>query len=91
MLHSILLAAAANQNTPTDLVGWQEAAIMTGVCLLVLFITSRTIQRPHDGPKMPLPFPSLFNNISVGGFLGAMSFGHLLGALTIFGLAPYLK
>jgi photosystem I subunit 10 len=35
---------------------------------------------------MPLPFPSLFNNVSVPAFLACMSAGHLLGVLTILTL-----
>lgn len=91
-MHAILLAATrVAQSNPTELNIFQEAPIMIGACLLVLLIASRTIEQPHVGPKMPLPFPSLFNNPSVGTFLGSMSFGHLLGALAIFGLAPYLQ
>lgn len=92
MLHSLhSLVLAATQATPTELDFWQGSPIMIGACLLVLFIAGRTIQRPHDGPKMPLPFPSLFNNPSVGTFLASMSFGHILGVLGILGLAPYLQ
>jgi photosystem I subunit 10 len=35
---------------------------------------------------MPLPFPSLFNNVSVPAFLACMSAGHLLGAFAILTL-----
>lgn len=89
MLNALLIAAA--QGNPTESWNGTQILIITATCLLVLFITSRTIERPHDGPKMPLPFPSLFNNVSVGGFLGAMSFGHVLGVLAYMGLAPYLQ
>lgn len=92
MLHSMLLAAVnAAQDTPTELDFWQGTPIMIASCLLVLFIAGRTIQRPHVGPKMPLPFPSLFNNPSVGTFLASMSFGHVIGVLAILGFAPYLQ
>ncbi|MEG5057391.1 hypothetical protein QUB60_17950 [Microcoleus sp. A2-C5] len=47
---------------------------------------SRRIWHPHIGPKMPLPFPALFNNVSVPAFLACMSAGHLLGTLTILSL-----
>ncbi|MBC7823764.1 MAG: photosystem I reaction center subunit X, partial [Candidatus Parcubacteria bacterium] len=37
---------------------------------------------------MPLPFSkSLFNDISVAGFLASMSFGHILGVLATLVLA----
>ncbi|MBD2018655.1 photosystem I reaction center subunit PsaK [Leptolyngbya sp. FACHB-36] len=95
MLNALLLVALGAQDaglTPTEAGNpWIKPIIMTLSCLLVLFIAGRSIERPHDGPKMPLPFPSLFNNPSVGTFLGSMSFGHLLGALAIFGFSPYFQ
>jgi photosystem I subunit 10 len=84
-----LLLAATN---PTELWNWQGTPIMIVSCLLVLLIASRTIERPHDGPKMPLgPLAPLFNDISLAGFLGAMSFGHILGTLAIMGLSGILQ
>lgn len=91
MIHSILLAAASVENT-TALWNWQGTPFIVGWSLVVLLIASRTIERPHDGPKMPLgPFAPLFNNISLAGFLGAMSFGHILGILTVLGLSGILQ
>ncbi len=67
---------------------WEGTPIMIGACLLVLLIASRTINYPHTGAKMPLPFSKLlFNDISVAGFLASMSFGHVLGVLATFALA----
>ncbi len=58
----------------------------------MLLIASRTVDRPHDGPKMPLPLSSvLFNDISVPAFLGAMSFGHVVGVGLAFGLSGLLS
>lgn len=72
----------------TALFNWQGTPIIIGSCLLVLLIASRTIKYPHTGAKMPLPFSkSLFNNISVAGFLASMSFGHILGVLLTLALA----
>jgi photosystem I subunit 10 len=60
-----------------------------GSSLLVLFLASRNIERPHDGPKMPLgPLAPLFNNISVAGFIGSLSFGHIIGVLLTLLAAP---
>jgi photosystem I subunit 10 len=83
-----LILLAAVQPTVPDTVrwSWTGSAIIIGASLLVLFIASRTIRYPQVGPKMPLPFPSLFNNPSVGTFLGSMSFGHVLGIAIILGL-----
>jgi photosystem I subunit X len=91
LMHDILFQLAQFPATSTDLVSNpQKIIIMTVSCLFVLFVASRTIERPHDGPKMPLPLSSaLFNDISVGGFLGAMSFGHVLGTLAILAVASF--
>jgi photosystem I subunit 10 len=41
---------------------------------------------------MPLgPFSPLFNNISVAGFLAAMSFGHIIGVALVLGLSGVLQ
>ncbi|HLO87443.1 MAG TPA: photosystem I reaction center subunit PsaK [Nostocaceae cyanobacterium] len=65
---------------------WAGTPIIIGFCLLTLLIAGWTIRYPHVGRKMPLPFPSLFNHPSVGTFLAAMSFGHILGVATVLGL-----
>ena len=89
---SIAVEQAVNGNLATGLDLQQIAPIMIGACLLTLAIASRTIAHPHVGPKMPLgPVAPLFNNISVAGFLAAMSFGHILGVLTVFGLSGFLE
>ncbi len=79
---------AAVQPTVPDTVrwSWTGTAIIVGISLFVLLIAGRTIRYPQAGPKMPLPFPSLFNNPSVGTFLASMSFGHILGIATVLGL-----
>lgn len=87
MVHSILLAAST-PTTQTELWNWQGTPVIIGACLFVLIIASRTIKYPHTGAKMPLPFSkTLFNDISVGGFLASMSFGHILGVLATLALA----
>jgi photosystem I subunit X len=92
LIHSLLLAVQANATNPTELWNWQGTPFIIGWSLLVLFIASRTIQEPNVGPKMPLgPLAPLFNNISVAGFLAAMSFGHILGVLNVLGLSGILQ
>ena len=72
----------------TELWNWEGTPVIIGSCLFVLIIASRTIKYPQAGAKMPLPFSkSLFNNISVAGFLASMSFGHILGVLATLVLA----
>jgi photosystem I subunit 10 len=78
----LLVAQIANSDSG-PLQSWRGTPIIITVsCLLVLFLASRNIERPHDGPKMPLrPLGPLFNNISVAGFIASMSFGHIIGVL----------
>lgn len=84
----ILLAAAAVQPTVPDTVAWnwQGTPIIIGSCLLVLLLAGRTIRYPQVGPKMPLPFPGVFNNPSVATFLGSMALGHVIGIAAVLGL-----
>ena len=88
MTELILLAQAALQPTVPDTVkwSWTGSAVIIGACLVCLLIIPRTIRYPHSGSKMPLPFPSLFNNPSIGSFLAAMSAGHLIGIPAVLGL-----
>jgi photosystem I subunit X len=88
----IALSNLSDGNITTSLDIKQIAPIMIGACLLTLTLVSRTIAHPHVGPKMPLgPLSGLFNHISLAGFLAAMSFGHILGVLTVFGFANFLE
>ncbi|MGV0024506.1 photosystem I reaction center subunit X [Phormidesmis priestleyi] len=88
MLDSILLAADFPAAPASALLNWQGTPIIIGSCLFVLIVASRTIKYPHTGAKMPLPFSkSLFNDISVAGFLGSMSLGHILGVLLSLAIA----
>lgn len=84
----MLLAAATAQATVPDTVrwSWTGTAIIVGLSLLFLLIIPRTIRFPHTGAKMPLPFPSVFNNPSVGAFLASMSAGHLIGIPAVMNL-----
>ncbi len=72
-------------NTGTDW-NWSGTPIIIGASLLALLIIPRTIEEPHVGTKMPLPFPSVFNNPSVGTFLAAMATGHIVGIGAVLGL-----
>lgn len=80
--------SAAFPESSNVLFNWQGTPFIIGSCLFVLLVASRTIKYPHTGAKMPLPFSkSLFNNISVAGFLASMSFGHILGFLLTLAFA----
>jgi photosystem I subunit X len=83
--HSSLLGLAQMAtNSSTDSWDLSRSLVLSGACLFVLLIASRTINYPNVGPKMPLgPLGPLFNNISLAGFIGSMSLGHILGAFLI--------
>lgn len=81
---SLLGLAQTAISNPSETWNWSRSLVLSGACLSILFIASRTIQYPKVGPKMPLgPFGALFNDISWAGFLGSMSLGHILGAFLI--------
>lgn len=88
LIKLMLLAQAAAQSTVPDTFTWSftGTAVIVGLSLLFLLIIPRTIRFPHTGPKMPLPFPSVFNNPSVGSFIASMSAGHLFGIPIVLGL-----
>lgn len=86
MINSILLAAVQPTIPDTVKWSWTGSAFIIGTCLLCLLIIPRVIRYPHTGAKMPLPFPSVFNNPSVGSFLAAMSAGHLIAIPAVLGL-----
>lgn len=88
MIDLILLAAQQVQPTVPDTVtwSWTGTAIIVGASLLCLLIIPRTIRFPHTGAKMPLPFPSVFNNPSVGAFIASMSAGHIIGIGAVLSL-----
>lgn len=86
MIDSILLQIQQPTVPDTLRWSWVGTAIIVGACLVCLFIIPRTIRYPHTGAKMPLPFPSVFNNPSIGSFLAAMSAGHLIGIPAVLGL-----
>lgn len=86
MFSSILFAVQVTVPNTGTTWNWTGTPIIIGSCLLVLLIAGWSIEKPHVGPKMPLPFPSLFNNPSVATFLAAMSFGHIIGVAAVLGL-----
>ncbi|MEG5000762.1 Photosystem I reaction center subunit PsaK [Microcoleus sp. B4-D4] len=83
-MHDYLVESAL---TDTASGNWQKPVVMFVCNLLALLVLSRIIWHPRVGQKMPLPFPSLFNNVSVPAFLACMSAGHLLGVFTILTLS----
>lgn len=71
---------------PTTLTWSPKVAAVMVVCnILAIAIGKFTIKYPNVGPAMPAP--NLFGGFSLGAVLGTTSFGHLLGAGVILGLA----
>ena len=87
MINSNLLAVVESALADTASGNWQKPIVMFVCNILALLVLGRLIWYPHIGPKMPLPFPSLFNNVSVPAFLACMSAGHLLGTFIILSLS----
>ncbi|MBK1987326.1 photosystem I reaction center subunit PsaK [Sphaerospermopsis aphanizomenoides BCCUSP55] len=85
-MSSILLAVQATVPNTVTTWNWSKTAVIVGSCLLVLVLAGWSIRYPRVGLKMPLPFPALFNHPSVGTFLAAMSFGHIIGVAAVLGL-----
>lgn len=83
MIHLTLLAAATVPNTPE----WSpKIAIIMIICnIIAIAIGKFTIQKPNEGPE--LPAPQFFGGLSLPALLGTTSFGHVLGAGVILGLA----
>ncbi|MFM2061645.1 MAG: hypothetical protein RLZZ507_1315 [Cyanobacteriota bacterium] len=85
-MSSILLAVQATVPNTGTTWNWSATPVIIGSCLLMLVLAGWSIRYPQVGPKMPLPFPGLFNHPSVATFLAAMSFGHIVGVAAVLGL-----
>jgi photosystem I subunit X len=86
ILNQLLWLGLAQSTASSPIGTWNGSSflIMSVACLFVLLIASRTINQLHVGPQMPLgPFGSLFNHISLAGFIASMSLGHIIGAFLI--------
>jgi photosystem I subunit 10 len=81
--YSISLLAASVPNT----LEWSpKVAIVMIICnILAIAFGKATIQQQNVGPAMPSP--AMFGGFSLGAVLGTTSFGHVLGAGVILGLA----
>ena len=68
-------------------VSWSPkiAFIMIACNILAIAIGKFTIQKQNVGPQ--LPSPGLFGGMGLPALLGTTSFGHLIGAGVILGLA----
>lgn len=81
-MNTLLLAAA----TPTTL-EWSPtvAGVMIACNILAIAFGKFTIKQPSVGT--PMPASNFFGGFGLGAVLGTTSFGHILGAGVILGLA----
>lgn len=83
-MYTLLVAAASS--VPRTIEWSPKIAIVMIICnILAIAIGRATIRKPNVGPS--LPSPEMFGGMSLGALLGTTSFGHILGAGTILGLA----
>lgn len=61
------------------------AAVMIICNILAIAFGKATIKQQNVGPSMPSP--AMFGGFGLGAVLGTTSFGHVLGAGVILGLA----
>ncbi|MEB3269309.1 MAG: photosystem I reaction center subunit PsaK [Leptolyngbya sp.] len=71
---------------PTTLEWSPKVAVVMVLCnVLAIAIGKYTIKHPSVGPA--LPSSEMFGGMGLGALLGTTSFGHVLGAGVILGLA----
>ncbi|MEC4805945.1 MAG: photosystem I reaction center subunit PsaK [Jaaginema sp. PMC 1079.18] len=67
--------------------GFSVALIMIFANIFAIAIGRFAIKNPGQGPELPFPKPALWKNFSASDLLATVSFGHILGAGLILGLA----
>ena len=84
MIHSTVLAIAA----PTTAAWSLKVAITMISCnLFALAIGRYAIKNPGVGPSLPADLPAVFTGFGLAELLATASFGHILGAGVILGMA----
>nr|WP_150109866.1 photosystem I reaction center subunit PsaK [Geitlerinema sp. PCC 7407] len=82
------LFLAVQSTTPTTVSWSPSVAIVMIVCNLLAIVIGRyAIQKRGVGPSLPVELPALFTGFGLPELLATTSFGHLLGAGAILGLA----
>ena len=85
MLSTLVLAV---QSTPTTSEWNLSVYIVMMWCNLFAIVIGRYfIQKPGQGPALPVPRPELWENFGIPELLATTSLGHILGAGMILGLA----
>lgn len=81
-MYSTLLLTAV----PSTIVWSPKVAFVMIACnIFAIAFGKLTIAKPSVGPG--LPSPGMFGGMGLGALLGTTSFGHILGAGVILGLA----
>lgn len=83
MMSHLFLAAAV---VPSTLEWSPKVAVVMIICnIIAIAFGKATIKQQNVGPG--LPAANLFGGMGLGALLGTTSFGHILGAGVILGLA----
>ncbi len=79
------LLAATAPSTPA----WSlnVALVMISCNIFAVVVGYYAIQKRGSGPSLPVELPAIFTGFGVPELLATASFGHLLGAGMILGLA----
>ncbi|MEW6494070.1 MAG: photosystem I reaction center subunit PsaK [Cyanobacteriota bacterium] len=88
MFINSLLLAAAQATVPTTPEWTPTIGVVMVLCNLFAFVIGRfAIQRKGTGPDLPVSKPDILANFGIPELLATASFGHILGAGVILGLA----
>ncbi len=84
MISTLILAT----NTTPSTIEWNTsvAIIMIFCNLFAIAIGRYAIQRPGQGPDLPVPKPELWSSFGLAELLATTSLGHIIGAGIILGL-----
>lgn len=84
MLSTLVFAA---QTTPGTIDWNPSVAIVMIMCnLFAIAIGRYAIQKPGQGPDLPVPQPEMWDKFGVPELLATTSLGHIIGAGVILGL-----
>ena len=72
---------------PTPSWSFSVALIMITCNLFAIAVGYYAIQKRGSGPELPVEMPAIFTGFGIPELLATTSFGHILGAGAILGLA----
>lgn len=85
MLSTLMLAVQTTGSTVEW--NWSVGAVMILCNLFAIAIGRYAIRNAGQGPDLPVGKPDLWRNFGIAELLATTSFGHILGAGMILGLA----